>query len=147
MKTARIFFFTEDIRFVFRSKAAYKKWLQFIAVSENSAIENLTFIFCSDAYLLDINRQYLNRTYYTDVIAFDLERNSDKVIGEIYISIDRVRENATQYGFSFDQELSRVMAHGLLHLLGYRDSNKSKKLEMTAKEDYYLAMLSGFIPV
>jgi probable rRNA maturation factor len=147
MRTAKIFFFTEDIRFVFRNKAAYKKWLQFIATSENAAIKNLTLIFCSDNYLLDINRQYLNRAYFTDVIAFDLERNSDGVFGEIYISIDRVRENATQYGFSFDQELSRVMAHGLLHLLGYRDSNKAKKLEMTTKEDYYLAMLSGFIPV
>ena len=139
MKPAKIYFFAEDTHFNLKDKLKYKRWISAIAQKENKAVNSLIYIFCSDKYLLFINNEYLNKDDYTDVIAFDLHKEKGKVNGEIYISVDRVRENAVQYGISFEQELRRVMAHGLLHLIGYTDKNTSGKQKMREKEDFYIA--------
>jgi probable rRNA maturation factor len=138
-KKARIYFFQEDIHFSLKNKLRYKQWIAAIGMAEGVPIGSLSFIFCSDDYLLTINTAYLGKDDLTDVIAFDLKSEEELVSGEVYISIDRVRENALQFGSSFDQELKRVMAHGTLHLLGYNDKTKSGKSNMNAKEDCYIA--------
>jgi probable rRNA maturation factor len=98
----------------------------------------LSIIFCSDNYLLAINQNALAHDYYTDIITFDLSESSKEIIGEIYISVDRVLDNAIQLNFTYKQEVHRVLFHGALHLCGYGDKSKKQILEMRSKEDYYL---------
>lgn len=100
---------------------------------------SLNIIFCSDAYLLDINRQHLDHDYYTDIITFNLADEPDPIEGEIYISVDRVRENAVEADSSFRYELHRVIFHGVLHLCGFKDKSANHKTEMTRQEDHLLA--------
>lgn len=102
-------------------------------------MSKLRFIFCSDAYLLEINRQYLQHDYYTDIITFDLGE-AGNIDGEIYISVERVKENAGLMQTSFKEELHRVIFHGVLHLCGYKDKLKSERLEMRSKEDRLLQL-------
>jgi len=97
------------------------------------------FIFCSDEKLLDINRKYLNHDFYTDIITFQYEQ-APEISGDIYISVDRVKENAEAFKESFDRELKRVMIHGVLHLLGFRDSTKEEKEDMRRREDELIGM-------
>ena len=104
---------------------------------ENKKAGNLNFIFCSDDYLLDINKNFLNHDYFTDIITFDYSEG-DKIAGEMYISLDRVAENAQNYGFTFDAELLRVILHGVLHLCGYKDKTREEEMLMREKENYYL---------
>jgi probable rRNA maturation factor len=105
---------------------------------EKTPLEQLQYIFCSDEYLLQINRQYLQHDYYTDIITFDLSENSGAVTGEIYISIDRVKDNAQLFKVSFKQELLRVIFHGALHLCGYKDKSKKEEAAMRKAENKYL---------
>lgn len=131
-------FFSEDIPFNLKKKNAIKNWIRNTILAENQKLNELTFIFCSDEYLLNINKSYLNHDTYTDIVTFD---NSDKpgfLTGDIFISIDRIRDNAQKFKVSEDDELHRVMIHGVLHLLGYGDKTKDAKVKMTAKEDEYL---------
>lgn len=131
-------FFSEDIPFNLKKKNAIKSWIRNTILAENQKLNELTFIFCSDEYLLNINKSYLNHDTYTDIVTFD---NSDKpgfLTGDIFISIDRIRDNAHKFKVSEDDELHRVMIHGVLHLLGYGDKTKDAKVKMTAKEDEYL---------
>lgn len=107
-------------------------------------LESLNIVFCSDDYLLDINRRHLKHDYYTDIITFNLSGESDPVEGEIYISVDRVRDNAIQSGQSFTNELHRVIFHGVLHLCGFRDKSARDKAEMTRQED--AALSRYFVP-
>ena len=107
---------------------------------ENKSLESLSIIFCSDDYLLDINRKYLNHDYYTDIITFDLSAG-DETIGEIYISADRITENASKFEVPISTELTRVIFHGCLHLCGYEDKTAQQKKIMRAKENHYLALL------
>lgn len=116
-------------------------WLNNIAGIEKFKIINLSYSFCSDEYLLKINREHLNHDYLTDIITFDLSDDSGYIEGDIYISIDRVKDNARQMGVAMGLELKRVMVHGLLHLMGYGDKTKKEKIEMRAKEDAYLALI------
>ena len=100
---------------------------------------DISIIFCSDPYILDINQRYLQHDYFTDIITFDYCEG--KVLsGDLFISIDTVRENAAEYGASFEEELNRVMVHGLLHLIGYDDHTPAEQQEMRSKEDYYLSI-------
>lgn len=117
-----------------------KKWMRALASEENFKIQDLNYVFCTDEYLLDINIQHLNHDTYTDIITFDLSSNTHLPIidAEIYISIDRVRENASKFNKDFPNELSRVLAHGILHLCGYKDKSPSEEKIMREKEDYYL---------
>ena len=105
---------------------------------EKCGLEQVQYIFCSDEYLLDINQQYLNHDYYTDIITFPLNRQKASIVSDIYISVDRIRENALNYAVSFEQELYRVIAHGMLHLCGYQDESEAEIKLMRSKEDHYL---------
>ena len=107
--------------------------------NENRTLGDVNYILCSDAYLLDINRQYLNHDYYTDVISFDY--CEDNVIsGDIFISVDTVADNAKEYGVTFEKELARVMIHGVLHFIGYNDKSDEEVPVMRAKENQYLSL-------
>ena len=123
---------------------AWKKWLQSVAASEGYEIANLEYVFCSDDYLLEINRNSLQHDEYTDIITFDMREDAmedvpDKIIdGLIYISVERVADNAGKYHASFFQELARVMVHGVLHLCGYGDKTPVEQQTMRSKEDEYL---------
>jgi probable rRNA maturation factor len=133
-----IHFFEEDITYNLKNKKALKKWLADTILAEGYRLISLTYVFCSDNYLLNINRQYLNHDTYTDIITFNNSEKQDIVEGEIYISIDRIRENALFFRHSQADELQRVMVHGVLHLTGYTDKTKPHKTKMTQKEDFYL---------
>ena len=131
-------FFSEDISFELKKKNGIKRWIKHAILSEHHKLNNLTFIFCSDEYLLNINRQYLDHNTYTDIITFDNSEKPGSLTGDIFISVERVQENAGRFHVSQDDELHRVMIHGVLHLLGYKDKNKQSKSMMTSKEDEYL---------
>lgn len=121
-----------------KDRQLLKAFIQSIFKREQKAFESLTYIFCSDDYLLDINRQYLNHDYYTDIITFDLSEGRGGTVGEIYISIDRVRDNAKHFKTSTAEELHRVIFHGALHLCGYKDKTLKEEKMMREKEAEYL---------
>ena len=131
-------FFTEDCSVVLKNKAQLRDWFINTAKAESNSIKELNYVFCSDAYLLEMNQLYLKHDTYTDIITFDNSETDMKVLGDIFISIDRIRENAKNFGVTETDELHRVMIHGLLHLLGYGDKSKTEKAKMTEKENYYL---------
>ncbi len=137
---------TAKIDFQFESactlkhRTALKDFISSLFHKEGKSLASLTYVFCSDAYLLELNRSYLQHDYFTDIITFDLSENKKQIIGEIYISIDRVRDNATTVGVSFNNELHRLIFHGALHLCGYKDKSAREKTAMTAAEDKYLAL-------
>ena len=130
-------FCTEDITFSLQEKLKHKAWLNEVAKQEGKKILELSYVFCSDNYLLQINQEYLNHDTLTDIVTFDNSEGPKKIEGDIFISIDRVRENGEKLGTS-ETELKRVMVHGLLHLLGYKDKKKEDKAVMTEKEDFYI---------
>ena len=134
-----ITFFSEDIVFTLKDKAKVRTWIDSTIKSEGyKRIGELNFIFCSDAYLLDINKQYLNHDTYTDIVTFDSSEEEDVISGDIFISIERIRENAEKFNVSERDELHRVIIHGVLHLCGYYDKKKDDKELMTSKENEYL---------
>ena len=135
---SKINFFTEETSYNLKGKTAIRKWISETIINEGYALNELNFIFCSDEYLLRVNQDFLQHDYYTDVITFDNSEELKMILGDIFISIDRVKDNANQNKVSTHDELCRIIIHGTLHLLGYRDKTKKAKLEMTAKEDYYL---------
>ena len=132
-----IHFCTENITFSLKEKLKHKAWLNEVAKQEGKRILELTYVFCSDDYLLQINQEYLNHDTLTDIVTFDNSEDPNKIEGDIFISIDRVKENGEKLGTS-ETELERVMVHGLLHLLGYKDKKKEDKAVMTEKEDFYI---------
>ena len=132
-------YFQEDIRFELKQKRLNNSWLKMVAGSEVRRLGDINIIFCSDRYILDVNLRYLQHDYFTDIITFDY-CEKDILSGDLFISIDSVRENALFYGVPFADELDRVMVHGLLHLIGYDDHTEEQIREMRAKEDYYLQM-------
>ena len=135
-----IAFFSEDIEFSVPNPVKTKKWLVNISKSNSYDIENLNYIFCSDEYLLSINRQYLDHDYYTDIITFDNSEEEEILEGDIYISVDRVRDNATSFNADFNTELRRVIVHGLLHLIGFEDTSDELKAQMRVKEEECLLL-------
>ena len=116
-----------------------RAWLSKVVDEEQKKTDQLVYIFCDDKYLHKLNVQFLNHDTYTDVITFD-ESLGNQLSGEIYISVERVKENASSFGVSFEEELHRVMVHGLLHLCGYKDKTEEETLEMRRKENYYLSL-------
>lgn len=132
-------YFSEGIKFDLQGKLANNRWLRFVAEAEVKRIGDVNIIFCSDPYILDVNINYLGHDYYTDIITFDYVEG-DVLSGDLFISIDSVRENASFYGAEFPTELRRVMVHGLLHLIGYDDHTPAEQKEMRSKEDYYLSL-------
>ena len=145
-----ITFYNADVKFILKQKKELKGFIQLQASKEGKQIKNISYIFCSDEYLLNINRQFLNHDYYTDIITFPLSDDKKHIESEIYISVDRVNENSKQFATSkglkplsglnhqFQSELHRVMFHGILHLLGYKDKTKTHKAEMRKMEDLWL---------
>lgn len=126
-----------DIHPFHADEKKYAAWLQKVASSENKSIASITYIFCSDEYLLDINLRYLGHDYYTDIITFPYQEDMN-IKSDMFISLERVKENAAEFNVSFDNELKRVMVHGLLHLMGYGDKTISDAKIMRSKEDEYL---------
>lgn len=134
-----VHFFSEDLVFTLKQKTHVRNWIKFTITAEGYKLAELNFIFCSDPYLLTINQQYLNHDTFTDIITFDNSEVEKEITGDIFISIDRIRENAIKFKVPFEDELHRVIIHGTLHLLGYPDKTKAAKAIMTQKEDEYLA--------
>ncbi len=134
-----ISFFFEDVSFTFKCKTLTRQWLKLVAESEIRRIGDINVIFCSDNYILDINQRYLQHDYFTDIITFDY-CEGDKLSGDLFISIDSVKENAIEYGTEFPDELNRVIVHGVLHLIGYDDHCDEDIAMMRKKENYYLSL-------
>ncbi|MES2111918.1 MAG: rRNA maturation RNase YbeY [Bacteroidota bacterium] len=133
-----IHFFEEDITYKLKQKTAVRSWITETIQAEGFKLKELTYVFCSDSYLLQINQQYLDHDTYTDIVTFDNSDIAQTIIGDIFISIDRIRENAAKFGVAEADELHRVIIHGALHLLGYKDKAPADKKKMTLKEDFYL---------
>ncbi|MBE7175705.1 MAG: rRNA maturation RNase YbeY [Mucilaginibacter polytrichastri] len=143
MRRIPIHFFSEDILFTLPQKGRVREWLLSVIEAEGYQLRSLNFIFCSDAYLLTMNQQYLRHDTYTDVITFDQSEEDHRIVGDIFISIERTADNAKAFGIHALDELHRVMVHGTLHLLGYPDKKAAEKKIMRQKEDLYL----GTFPV
>lgn len=141
MSKASINFFNEETNYILKNKRAIKAWVNATISAEGYTLQELNFILCSDEYLLRINQEYLDHDTYTDVITFDNSEELKTIVGDIFISIERIKENAATFKHTIAQELCRVIIHGTLHLLGYRDKTKAEKLKMTEKEDHYLSLL------
>ena len=132
-------YFTEDIKFEFKDRRRTSRWLKLVAESEIRNLGDISVIFCSDPYILDVNLKYLQHDYFTDIITFDY-CEGDTLSGDLFISIDTVRENSIFYKTDFEQELARVIVHGVLHLIGYDDHTPEEQKEMREKENYYLSL-------
>jgi len=139
LQDSKIAFFTEDIDFKLSNESVVAEWIENCIASEGKKAGNLTFVFCSDEYLLPINIQYLNHDTFTDIITFNyVEENT--ISGDIFISVDRVKENAEKLKATFKQELCRVIIHGVLHLIGYNDKTPEEAHQIRAREDFYLTL-------
>ena len=134
-----ISYYFQDTDFVFRDRRRTNAWLRLATESEIFRIGDISIIFCSDPYILDINQKYLQHDYYTDIITFDY-CEGDRLSGDLFISVDSVRENSIEYGTEFKDELNRVIIHGLLHLIGYDDHTEEDIKMMRSKENYYLSL-------
>ncbi|MBE6340814.1 MAG: rRNA maturation RNase YbeY [Bacteroidales bacterium] len=133
-------FYEEDIKSHLRNRRVIKQWIKDIISSYNYSTGNISYIFCSDDYLLNINRQYLSHDYYTDVITFDYDENNI-VSGDIFISVDTVKSNSEQYSVSYNCELYRVIIHGVLHLCGLKDKTPEDAKIMREAEEKSLQIL------
>lgn len=131
-------FFQEDVSFKLTDKLKLKKWIIEAIVTEGYKLQELNYIFCSDEYLLQINQQYLDHDTFTDIITFDNSETPGEIVGDIFISIERIWENAEKFKVTKMRELQRVVIHGALHLVGYADKKPADKKLMTEKEDFYL---------
>lgn len=134
-----ISYYFQDTDFKFRDRRKTNEWLKLAAESEIRRIGNISIIFCSDNYVLDINQKYLQHDYFTDIITFDY-CEGDRLSGDLFISVDSVRENSVEFGAEFKDELNRVIIHGLLHLVGYDDHTEKDIKLMRSKENYYLSL-------
>ena len=138
-----VFFHNEHLRFQLKNKTTIKRWVNDVILQHHQLTGTLNFIFTTDEYLLEINRQYLNHDTYTDIITFDNSDDDKKIEGDIYISIERVKDNAEKLKVDFENELHRVMIHGVLHLLGYEDKSPAKKKKMREEENRALKLLTN----
>lgn len=139
-----LLFFNEGISFTLREKKKIRRWIYASMNLEKKVVGSINFIFCSDDYLLEINKKYLQHNTFTDIITFDSSEVDSHLSGDIFISIDRVKENAKHFRARFVNELHRVMIHGMLHLAGYKDKDEEQKKLMRSKEDYYLSLQPEF---
>ena len=130
-----IYFFSEEINFELKEKLIRKRWLKSIATKAGFTIKELNYVFCSDEYLSRIYLEYLNHDTYTDIITFDNSEKEFDIAGDIFVSIDRVGENAQTNNQKVEAELNRVLVHGLLHLMGYKDKTKEESTLMRQKEE------------
>lgn len=136
-------FFAEDIDFNLPHKLKTKNWIKKVVQQEGAKINELTYIFCSDPYLRQVNKEYLQHDYFTDIVTFDNSEEENIVEGDLFISIDRIRVNSQDYEQPFEHELRRVIIHGVLHLLGYSDKTEEAQEVMRQKEDHYLSLYAA----
>lgn len=134
-----IYFSTENIHFDLKGKMRVKRWITDIIKAQGKKVGDISYLFCDDAYLIEVNRAYLNHDTYTDIITFDYVEDN-LISGDIMISVERVKENAQLFGSTFDQELHRVIIHGILHLLGQGDKTAPEATQMRKKEEAALAV-------
>jgi probable rRNA maturation factor len=139
MSQLPIHFFSEDISYTLKHKGLLRTWIKNTIIEEGFKLSELNFIFCSDNYLLSMNQEYLKHDTLTDIITFDNSEHKKEIVGDIFISLERIQENAQSFKVKTEDELHRVMIHGTLHLLGYADKGKEAKALMTDKEDLYLS--------
>lgn len=135
-------FFSEKIRFKLSNSKKTASWIKSVIKNEKCVLNSLNYIFCSDEYLKEINAQYLGHNTYTDIVTFNYNPSKGELEGEIYISVDRVRDNAKTFKSDFQSEMHRVIIHGVLHLIGFNDKSKREKAVMREKEDTYLSLLN-----
>jgi probable rRNA maturation factor len=133
-----IYFRYADKQLNYTKKAALKHFVKEIFKQEKVSLNTLTYIFCSDEFLININKEFLNHHYYTDIITFCLSAKGDAIEAEAYISVDRLKENAQQLKLSFNEEVERVVFHGALHLCGYKDKRKEDIAIIRQKENFYI---------
>ena len=136
-------FFNEDVDFSLNELQKTISWITKTCALSGYKIENINYIFCSDEYLLNINKEHLNHNYYTDIITFDMSEEENKVEADIFISTDRVAENAKSNSVVFDLEMLRVLIHGLLHLIGFNDKTEEERIIMRKKEDACLSLFNN----
>ena len=137
MSVGSLQLFDQDTGFIYPSPALLNQWIVQTFKDENRSFEYVNIVFCSDEFLLNLNREYLNHDYYTDIITFQYK--GEPIEGELYISLDRVKDNAAERSIKWSGELHRVIIHGILHLIGYKDHSSSEKEEMREKENHYLS--------
>ena len=137
---ASVSFYSADVSIPIKHRAKVRKLIIHLFAEERTPLQTLSFIFCSDKYLLRLNKKHLNRDYYTDVITFDISNPSEQMVGEVYLSTERIKENAKAYNETYEKELLRVMIHGALHLCGYKDKTTVAEKKMRVKEEYYLQL-------
>ena len=128
-----------DSKVALANRVALKSFIEKRVKKEGYSIETLTYVFCSDKYLLKMNKDFLSHNYYTDIISFDLSETPGNLIGEVYISVDRVKDNAKTHGTTLKEELHRVIFHGALHFCGYKDKKTADTIKMRQMEDRWLA--------
>ena len=138
-----IVFFNEDIDFKFGQKNQLKAWLKKVAESEGFKMRNLNYIFCSDEYLHKINLEYLDHDTYTDIITFDNSEEEEDIEGDIFVSIERVKDNSQELKTEFLDEFRRVLVHGLLHLCGYDDHSEEDEAQMRELESKYISIFNN----
>ena len=134
-----ISFHSEGVNTKTPSKRLLKAWIKEFVSNHGKKVGELAFIFCSDEKILEVNQNFLQHDYYTDIITFDY-CEGEVVSGDIFISVERVAENATFHNIEYNTELLRVLAHGVLHLIGFQDKSPKKKKEMTENEDLYISL-------
>ncbi|MBL7838938.1 MAG: rRNA maturation RNase YbeY [Cyclobacteriaceae bacterium] len=138
---AGISYFSQKPRFKLKNPVKTSTWIRKVIKKEGKSLRSLNYVFCTDEYLREMNIQFLKHRTYTDIITFNYNPSKTEIEGEIYISVDRVRENAETFQTDFPTELNRVIIHGVLHLLGFNDKTKAEKTAMREKEDACLSLL------
>lgn len=133
-------YFSEGISFKVPNPRKTSSWIKSVIQVNKAKFKEVSFIFCSDSYLLQMNQSFLNHNTLTDIITFDYSKSRNALEGEIYISVERVLENAEKFEVSFEQEIKRVMIHGILHLLGFKDKKVKEKAQMRKKEEACLSL-------
>ena len=131
--------FNYETDFLLDNETQFSDWISRVILSENKKEGDINYIFCDDEYILEINKQYLDHDYYTDIISFDYSVGNE-LNGDIFVSIVRVKENATDFNATFDEELKRVIIHGILHYCGYKDKSEEDEALMRSKEDEKIKM-------
>jgi probable rRNA maturation factor len=134
----KVQFYFQDRNPTLKERNRLKLFIEKLFITEKKKLGNLSYIFCSDEHLLNINKNFLKHDFYTDVITFDLSPSKNEIEGEAYLSVDRIKDNAKQLGVSFKEELHRVIFHGALHLCGYKDKNKTDEQQMRLAENRYI---------
>ncbi|MCU0370735.1 MAG: rRNA maturation RNase YbeY [Bacteroidales bacterium] len=136
----KIYFFLEEVNCYLKHKRKIREWIIKSAENEDFTVGVLNYILTNDNILVQLNKEYLHHFTLTDIITFDMSENEGEISGDIYISIDRARENAKEYRVSLNNEINRLMIHGILHLMGYKDKTNEEREMMRSKEEFYLSL-------